>query len=466
MCKDLTARNAIRLAPAEFLPDGQAEHKLPRDYFDQLSDNTAPVGRMLGSGMAPWMVALFSGIRKTAFALDPLIRACIRKVPRIKEMRMLREYGLDLSYGIGFILVNQLQAALAEEKVPVMMGQAVTGVVLNRSGEVVGVRATDAKTGQQTAIRARRGVVFGSGGFGNNREMHDGLRGPIDGTGASCGNTGDFQQIAGALGCQMSLMDSIWGGQCLLEATLDSFETSKIIFQMRGDGFFLVNGEGKRVVNEKLPYDLRMRAHWEIPNTRYMIYVTDLRNVDEFGSDIFNTVPADPDDKIYIKGESVEELGAAIRKRFEELAPRIDAFDLADDFDETLASTLQEFNRMAVDGVDKEFGRGATPYERQWSFRKSELPNPCLHPLNGPLYALLVAPAALDTKGGAAVDLNCQCLRSDGSTLPGLYGAGNAIASPSGDAYWSGGATIGVAMTTGYVAGQHAASSKIKDAGM
>ena len=65
-----------------------------------------------------------------------------------------------------------LQAALAEEKVPVMMGQAVTGVVLNRSGEVVGVRATDAKTGQQTDIRARRGVVFGSGGFGNNREMH------------------------------------------------------------------------------------------------------------------------------------------------------------------------------------------------------------------------------------------------------------------------------------------------------
>jgi 3-oxosteroid 1-dehydrogenase len=42
--------------------------------------------------------------------------------------------------------------------------------------------------------------------------------------------------------------------------------------------------------------------------------------------------------------------------------------------------------------------------------------------------------------------------------IPGLYAAGNAAACVFGPAYPGGGATLGPAMTFGYLAGRHAAS--------
>ena len=40
---------------------------------------------------------------------------------------------------------------------------------------------------------------------------------------------------------------------------------------------------------------------------------------------------------------------------------------------------------------------------------------------------------------------------------PGLYGAGNGVASSSGRAYWAAGDILGLALTFGNLAGQNAA---------
>src|SRR5205085_1734000 len=112
------------------------------------------------------------------------------------------------------------------------------------------------------------------------------------------------------------------------------------------------------------------------------------------------------------------------------------------------------------------FGRGETPIELAFNEMMSGPPrsdaNPLMYPLadEGPFYATIIVPAALDTKGGPVIDRHARVLRGDGSPITGLYGAGNCVASPAGKSYWAAGATIGPAVTFGYIAARHATGAQ------
>jgi 3-oxosteroid 1-dehydrogenase len=54
------------------------------------------------------------------------------------------------------------------------------------------------------------------------------------------------------------------------------------------------------------------------------------------------------------------------------------------------------------------------------------------------------------------IDESARVLTPSGNPIVGLYGAGNCIASPAGQAYWGAGGTIGVALVFGYIAGKSA----------
>ena len=84
--------------------------------------------------------------------------------------------------------------------VRVLTGQHVVQLATNGKGEVVGVQV-EGKGGKHTAVRARKAVVFGSGGFTQDpRKALNYLRGPIFGGCAVPTNTGDFVDIGLALG--------------------------------------------------------------------------------------------------------------------------------------------------------------------------------------------------------------------------------------------------------------------------
>ena len=69
-----------------------------------------------------------------------------------------------------------------------------------------------------------------------------------------------------------------------------------------------------------------------------------------------------------------------------------------------------------------------------------------------PFYAARIVPGDLGTKGGLRTDARARVLREDGSVIDGLYAAGNGSAAVMGHSYAGAGATIGPAMTFGYIA--------------
>jgi 3-oxosteroid 1-dehydrogenase len=117
-----------------------------------------------------------------------------------------------------------------------------------------------------------------------------------------------------------------------------------------------------------------------------------------------------------------------------------------------LAKTVTRFNEFARTGHDEEFRRGDSAYDRYYGDPRRR-PNPNLAPLaRAPFYAAKIVPGDLGTKGGLRTDERARVLREDGSVIAGLYAAGNASASVMGHSYAGAGATIGPAMTFGYIA--------------
>ena len=112
---------------------------------------------------------------------------------------------------------------------------------------------------------------------------------------------------------------------------------------------------------------------------------------------------------------------------------------------------------LVADGRDRDFGRGSSAYDRFHGDPRAEHPN--LGTIGeAPFYALPLHVGSVGTKGGPRVDGHGRVLHVRDRPIPGLYGAGNVVASPAGPAYYGGGTSIGMGTVWGHLAGTHAAS--------
>jgi succinate dehydrogenase/fumarate reductase flavoprotein subunit len=403
------------------------------DYYADLDEDTAPRGRAVQAIFPP-------GWRR---GLDPTG---------------------------GQYLVEHLRAGAEQLGAELLLEHQVVHVLHDDDGLAIGV---EVRVGRRTVlIGARQAIVFGSGGFlHNDRLTRAFLRGPVLGGGAAEGSTGDFVDIGIELDAQLGNMSHAWWDQVVVEHVVRVPETIRDVYSPFGDSMIMVNRYGRRVVNEKVPYNERgqIHFHWDPSRREYtnlllfMLFDDDVANSTEPSRFRFPVPdPGDHPDHV-ISAPTWPELAAAIAARLEVLAPHIGGVRLDAGFTTELATSVARFNSMAVDGRDLDFSRGETPIEQTWGMRPRDgMPSGSMHPFapQGPYHCVIVGPGALDTKGGPVIDERARVVGSAGQPIPRIYGAGNCIASPAGQSYWGPGATIGLAFTFGWIAGCNAASER------
>jgi 3-oxosteroid 1-dehydrogenase len=373
--------------------------------------------------------------------------------------RMVRAHVFgDRMAAIGQSLMARMRLALQEHDIPLWLGAPMTELITDVDGRVVG--AVVERGGAPQRIGARHGVILASGGFDHDmawrREHLPELE--SDWSFGNPASMGDGIRAGEKVGASTDLLDEAWWfpAICWPGGRLQFMLNERMMPSQ-----FVVNGDGKRFVNEAAPYmDF---AHAMIDGQRTGVthvpcwLVTDIGSFHRYVVAGHLPIPKVPFAPV-LTGRKVPRawLDSGVVKQgnsFEELAAEIGV--PADQ----LRKTADRFNELARTGHDDDFNRGDSAYDNYYG--DPTLPNPNLHPLGkGPYYAFQIILGDLGTSGGLRTDEFARVLRDDDTTIDGLYATGNATAAVMGRSYAGAGATIGPAMTFGYVAAQHIGSAR------
>lgn len=351
---------------------------------------------------------------------------------------------------LGNALVARLYKHLLEHQVPVWLG-AETRALIREEGRVCGLEV--AVDGRTRRVQARRGVILAGGGFPASAELRDRyLPQPVaQYTAAYEGCVGSTLGLAQAVGATLGppgLDNALWFPSSI--ATRRGGTTAvypHIVLDRAKPGLVAVNVAGRRFVNEGVSYHeftrAMYRANAETPCIPAWL-VCDRRFLWRYGMGMIRplTLRLGP----YVAS------GYLHRARTPEALAEQIGVDPAG-----LADTVARHNVFARRGVDADFHKGSTPYDRANGDAEHQ-PNPCLGPIEKPpFYAVAVVPTPLGTSLGVLTDADGQALDGDGRPVPGLYACGNDMHSVMGGEYPGAGSQLGLAMTFGYLAARHAA---------
>ena len=405
----------------------------------------APRGIWLG----PKDLRLFYQIRQNWRGKAVLVKL-------IWRMFRARAFG-DRMAAIGQSLAARLRLAMKQRGIPLWLNSPMTELITDVDGKVSG--AVVERDGQTERIGVRGGVILATGGFDHDlawRREHL----PVLERDWSFGNPvamGDGIRAGQKVGGSTDLLDEAWWFPAI------QWPDGRLQFMLNErmmPSQFVVNGEGKRFINEAAPYmDF---AHAMIEGQTSGVthipcwLITDIRSIRRYvvaGHLPIPKVPFAPvptgreAPKAWMESGVVKEAGS-----WDELAQKIDVPAAQ------LRQTAVRFNELARKGHDDDFNRGDSAYDNYYG--DPTLPNPNLRPLEKPpYYAFPIILADLGTSGGLRTDEYARVLREDDAVISGLYAVGNASAAVMGRSYAGAGATIGPAMTFGYVAAKHIANN-------
>ena len=312
--------------------------------------------------------------------------------------------------------------------------------LIQEDGAVVGLEVE--RAGETVSVGAAKGVILASGGFEWNPEMMaEHFPGPVEWTSSPRTNTGDGQRMAAAVGARLDKMDQA----LVMGATPITYEGQP--HGLPAADYFLphsmiVNRHGKRFVNEK-QMNVGLAFAEMDPETGTPAHLPAWRIYDhQFATKYPHAMP-----KKTVPGNRFE------AETLEDLARQIDVDP------EGLVETARNFSDFARTGVDEDFGRGASTWDRNRGGDPNHKPNPTLGTIEqAPFYAMPFKASFLGTKGGARTNERAEVLNEDDRVIPGLYAAGNVMANSFGSKGVGAGTTLGPCLTWGYIAGLNAAS--------
>ncbi|MBB5215349.1 FAD-dependent oxidoreductase [Parapusillimonas granuli] len=352
---------------------------------------------------------------------------------------------------MGNALAARLYYSLKKNGVPVLF-ETQAESLFREDGRVAGALLRSA--GRSLRVRARRGVVIATGGYGHDAELRRRcMPAPTPPYSLACAaNTGDGIRLGlqsdGAIRPETQGPGAFWTPVSVLRRP----DGSKGLFphlslDRAKPGLIAVNGAGRRFVNEADSYHDFVEgiyaSHKSVPTMpAYLVCEADF--VRRYG--LGAVYPGTTD---LSRAERSGYL--VVAPTLQELARRIQVPEPA------FAETVRRYNEMARLGTDLEFGKGGSELNR-FNGDPEQKPNPCLRPIeHGPFVALAVWPAEIGTSTGLVSDADGQVLDGQGRPVGGLYVAGNDMASIMMGTYPGPGTTLGPALTFGYRVARHAA---------
>lgn len=452
------AKTQVRFMPRTPAPDYKLDN--PGALIGGRSLGSVPYdGRLLGDDLkllrpplpsfnAPW------GMMMSPLDLMHALNVFKSRAAMWYMTKLFARYAVDLvRYGRGTRLTmgNALAARLirsAREAGVTLWTDTAAQKLVTHNGRVTGLVVR--RDGKDLTLHARKGVVLATGGFSSNAEMRRQYypHADLHQTVVAEGNTGDGLMMAQAVGATLQPTNARNGVWQVVSVLKKSDGTKQICPHFFTDipkpGCIAVNAKGERFGNEA-NLELGASMHetgsvpaWLVVDDRF-IRKYGLGLVYPWGIRLRKMLRAG-----YLKrGKTLRELGTVLG---------IDGANLE--------RSVARYNEQARRGVDEDFGKGRTMFDRSMG-DPTHQPNPCLAPVEqGPFYAVQIFCGDVASVVGLNVNPQGQPLTAAGTPIEGLYSCGLDM-----NSLWSGtglanGAFHSQNMTFGYIIGQALAGAQ------
>jgi len=341
------------------------------------------------------------------------------------------EYQTDRNYsfvgaaaGLHAAMTKTLDASAAKY----MLDTRATELIVE-DGKVVGAVAQ----GLENTIYNIRAdaVLMATGGYGYAKDLlPEALQGVLY-YGPKC-STGDGQKMLMALDAKFELFEygkiypnGVEVSEGIAKSTIFANFNA---FEMGG---ILIGKDGKRMVNEKdtnrALKDILMAQDGQV-NYLFM----DAATFEYFSQALSRTGISEDELNTWLEANGTTTPIFAHADTVEEVAAIV-GIDAAG-----LKETIERYNGFVDAGVDEDFGRPAAYLTTKIG--------------EGPYYIVEQKPRFATTMGGVVLNDKLQIINEAGEIIPGLYGAGE-IANLVHGTDSPGGANVGWALTSGYLAG-------------